>query len=264
MLVPEIIKEKIESIRKDRERGASELVIQVIEVFKDFITFHPNPKREEMEEFVKEISYLRPSMFPISNHARKLGRMLMSIKTRDDGMKAISGYLNGIKERDERIMENASFLKNFSIITCSYSSLLGRFLKGFINELKSVMVCKSRIGDISYGEKYLSIGHSKIILIPDEEMENFSNVDCGIIGADGITSDGYIINGKPSLRMCSFLKLLNKSLWVITGLDKFGEKLETIEEGFDLVPENLITGFITEFGIMKFEEFCSSAKSYFG
>ncbi len=264
MEIPERVKGKIESIKNDREKGASELVFEVIEAFRIFIDEVEN-KNEKIDELVEIISKVRPSMFPLANHAKRLRNLLYNTEDRTEALKILSLYTAEIKERNIKIIENARFLKNSTIITCSYSSIVEGFLKKFINDLKNVFVCESRVrvGHISYGKKYLTIQSPKISIISDDEMKKLSGMDCGILGADGITSDGYVINGKPSLKLCLRLHNLQKPVWFLTGLDKFGEKMEKLEEGFDIIPENLIKGFITEKGIFNFKEFCDTASSIY-
>jgi len=260
---PEPIIKKIESIKNDKKRGASELAILAVETFKELILSEEEVENKKIEELVRTISSSRPSMFPISNHAKRLGKLLYN-SDKPTALKIIANYIEELKKKNRRIIKNAEFLKSFSIVTCSYSSIVEKFLKKFIETLQKVIVCESRWEDISYGKKYIErIKSSKIILFPDKEIENLSGVDCGIIGADGVTLDGKIINGKPSLAMCTRLKILRKPVWVMTGLDKFGESIDTVEEGFDLIPASLIKGFITESGILNFEEFCSTAKSLY-
>ena len=254
---------KIESIKNDKERGASELVLMAIESFKEFILAYEEVEREKIEELAKIISRCRPSMFPLSNHAKRLERLLYNVD-RSSALKIVASYIEELKKRNDRIMKNAEFLNGSSIITCSYSSIVEEFLKKFIDSLEKVVVCESRVGNISYGRKYLErIPSPKMVLIPDGEIENLKDIDCGIIGADGVTLDGNIINGKPSLAMCSRLKSLGKPVWVMTGLDKCGESIKTVEEEFDIISVALIKGFITEEGVLEFEGFCSAARSLY-
>lgn len=262
MKVPEKVKRRLESIKDDKEKGASELVIEVIEVFREYILLDESLEKEKIDELVKIVSQIRPSMFPLSNHAKRLGKLLCNRK-KSEALKVISYYIEEVKEKKEKIIKNAGFLKDSSIITCSYSSIVKGFIEKFIDKLKKVVVCESKLGNISYGKKYLKIHSPKIVVIADDEIDNFSDADCGIIGADGVTSEGNIINGKPSLKMCSRLNNLRKPVWVITGLDKFGNNCQILEEEFDLIPANLIKGFITECGTLGFEKFCSIASSIY-
>lgn len=263
MRLPERVERKIKEIEEDRERGASELIFEIIEAFRLLLSEGFN-RRDLIIETAGRLSKARPSISPIKNHAERIAKSLGKILSSEEAFSFLEDYRKKMKRRDEEVLNNAEFLKHFSLITCSYSSLVKKFLQRLTpeNTLKEVLVLESRLGGMGYGRKYLDI--PIVSIVPDDEIENgVKRVDAGLIGADSVAGDGFVINGTPSLKLAMALHSLQKPLYVITGLDKWTEKTAHVEDGFDLIPSHLVKAFITEEGVLSFEEFSKRASSLF-
>ncbi len=259
MKLPSSLERDIEKIKTEKEKSASEILRDEIGMFLKAIESSETLNKELIIEIVKAISSSRPSMICISNCASEIGKEVLKASSKEEALSFLKRYSEILKKSEEMILQNANFLLSFSsFITASYSSLVMKVMK-MLSENKNdvtLFACESKSGDISYGSKYKELSKSlNFFLIPDDGMDEYvKTAEIGIIGADAIIKEGFLINGFPSMRLCSSLSSLKKPIYVITSLNRLTERIPALEEGFDLVPSKIISGFITERGILKFEE----------
>jgi translation initiation factor eIF-2B subunit delta len=176
-----------------------------------------------------------------------------------------------ISKIDELIRESEIAIKNTSekaasmindsdnIITCSYSSTILETFKMAKKQGKNfkVLVAESKCGKISYGrcltEKLKSHKISTKVF-PDKAIDFYAlRSRIALVGADSILIDGSLINGKPTYNVAIATKKNNIPLYTVCETNKFNilTRKPELNKGFDLVPSNLITGIITEKGIIK-------------
>ena len=98
--------------------------------------------------------------------------------------------------------------------------------------------------------------HREILRNTENEIRNhISEAECVLVGADSILFDGAIINGKPTCELAVTAGEFGIPFYSICETSKantlsyLGKKVE-LKEGFDLAPGNLITGIVTEKGIL--------------
>jgi translation initiation factor 2B subunit (eIF-2B alpha/beta/delta family) len=94
-------------------------------------------------------------------------------------------------------------------------------------------------------------------VIPDKAIKQYiSKVGKALVGADSVLADGSLINGVPTYAVALAAKESQIPFYSLCETDKFdtrsylGQPPE-LEEGFDRVPPHLITGIITEKGVVK-------------
>jgi translation initiation factor eIF-2B subunit delta len=93
-------------------------------------------------------------------------------------------------------------------------------------------------------------------IVPDGKIsKRIAKADKALVGADSITGDGYLINGKPTLLLAYAAKSKDLPLYVACESAKFAipgyiTKGTELESAFDRVPLDLVTGIITEKGTM--------------
>lgn len=243
------IEKEIEKIHSDREKGASELLYDAVSILKKVSQTRNIEKVVEVSHLIEK---LRPSMVIIKNHMIRIRKRLFEC-----GLDALDEYPQILNEMRDRAIENANFLRG-TVITCSFSSLVRDVL--IRPSIRKVIALRSYINGISYGEKMKETVGEKVEVVDEKEIKAIPPCDYGLIGADAITENGFVINGYPSLFLAEMCKLSNIPLYIVATLDKFADEVP-VEEGFEKVPVELIKGFITEEGVLTFEEFVKCAKS---
>lgn len=143
------------------------------------------------------------------------------------------------------------------VITCSYSAAV---LKSFEaakkqGRLFSVIAARSEGKDgRSYGEamaRKLASAGIPAEVVPDDALESAAaRASLALVGADTVMPDGAIINGAPTLRLAQAAKRRAVPFYVVCETSKFlaGRDAPMLEEGFEVVPGELVDGIITERG----------------
>ena len=166
------------------------------------------------------------------------------------------------------IIANSDYLT-----TCSYSSTVGETLKVAKQQRKNfkVFVAESRTDDnkFQYGQilaKFLKSLKIATEVFPDDEIYRYvPKTKCVLVGADSLLCDGSIINGTPTYKVALKAKECGIPFYSVCETTKantlsyLGKNTE-LKEGFELVPSNLITGIITEKGILEVHEIIAIIK----
>jgi len=225
----------------------------------------------EIEEVAEQLASARPNITPIANYANRfLHEILM--KSRDEhDPEALKSFAEKkgkelVKSATKAFSKTVEYASGIisdldTVITCSYSSTVCQ-----VFELASqretrfrVMVAESRHNDKSYGEitaKQLMRYQIPVEIVPDGSINlRIAKADKALVGADSITGDGYLINGKPTLALAQAAKSKNIPFFIACESSKFtipGYVTKTIEleSGFERIPLDLITAIITEKGTM--------------
>ncbi len=278
MLSKEII-EKVKQIKEDREKGASELAIEAILIIGSLPDISRAKEDKELvcelRELRQRLLKLRPEMIAVTNNVFiTVDKILKKYEACPENLKKLikSTVEKRIKEyREERlkaVQQAASLIKDKdTVISCSYSSTVCSIFKLIAKQEKkiNILVAESRFKDKIYGkillEKLKPTGHP-VKLIPDNMLEEsfFSvDVDKVIVGADSVLIDGSLINGVPTLSLAKIAKKFLIPFYSVCEKVKFDilsciDREAKIEPGFDLVPPELITAFVTEDGLIKPEQ----------
>lgn len=162
----------------------------------------------------------------------------------------------------------ASIIADSDILaTCSYSSTVGESLKIAKQQGKSfkVFVAESRTEDdkFRYGQvlaKLLKVIKIPTEVFPDDEIYRYVPMtNYVLVGADSFFGDGSIINGAPTFQVAIVANKCGLPFYVVCEsmkanvLSITGKNTE-LKEGFEFVPSGLITGIITEKGILDANE----------
>jgi translation initiation factor eIF-2B subunit delta len=153
------------------------------------------------------------------------------------------------------------------LVTCSYSSTVCETFKVAKQQGKrfKVYVAESRSDDgmFRYGKvlsDFLNSINVTAEVFPDNEIRRFvPKTECAIVGADSVLSGGSIINGAPTYELAVVAKEHGLSFYSVCETTKanilsYLDKNVELKKGFDLVPSNLITGIVTENGILGVTE----------
>jgi translation initiation factor 2B subunit (eIF-2B alpha/beta/delta family) len=275
-LNPEVARQ-IEEIRQDRVHGASWLSRQAIGVMNLAVE---ESEARNVADFLEELKVVgrglmeaRPSMASITNC---VSRFVYQVSQESETKKDLGSLKKLARSKGNELIKDVeeAFFKateqgaevieeGDSLMTCSYSSTICQTLEVAKQAGKEfhVLVAESRSSSgQAYGE--MTIEQLKVYgipteVIPDKTIKQYiSKVRKVLVGADSILADGSLINGTPTYMVALALKESQIPLYALCETAKFdvrsylGQQPE-LEEGFDRVPPHLITGIITEEGIIK-------------
>ncbi len=260
----------IEAIRNDKIHGAGYLSREALKVLR--LAAKSSQARDraeflsELKITAQELANTKPSMAPIANSTAwfihdcynftETGLGLL----REFAQRRAAELAQRLEEAASRAAENAASLleEGDRILTCSYSSVLLQALKKGREEKNfAIFIAESR-GDESYGEllaQDLKLAGIQSQLIPDEELERYaSQASRALTGADSVIADGTVINGTPTYRLALAARKRGIPFHAICELIKFSPQSPRLEKGFDEIPSTLVTGIITEMGLVKTRE----------
>jgi translation initiation factor 2B subunit (eIF-2B alpha/beta/delta family) len=269
------VAEEINQLKNDDLHGASWLAVHTINT----LNLAVNQSRAvTIQEYIKEIrqvaedlSSARPNITPIAYYGNQFLYLIMTrakIETNVDELRRFAEskgkeLLKTATRAFSKTVEYASSIISDleTVITCSYSSTVCQVLEQ-ANQREArfhVLVAKSKFGNRAYGELTATelMKHQILAeIIPDGSISyRISKADKALVGADSITGDGYLINGKPTLLLAQAAKSKNIPFFVACESSKFTicgyvSKSIELEPGFDRTPLSLVTGIITEKGTM--------------
>ena len=275
----QIIDSKIGNIKIDKKSGGRQLAIKALNLLKSIIqTYYGN----SIEDFIEDLNYFgkkiikaRPNIASIQN---LVGMILFEVNSqRYESLNSLKGsVISRINEINSNYELNLQSIFGYTLdmikdsknmITCSYSSTISKILiKSKQNGIDFViMIAESKSIDssISYGKQMvqeLKPFEIALEIFPDNAIRDYiKRTDLVIVGADSILADGSVINGAPTLKVALASKENGIPFYTVCDSTKFnissfkGQKIK-LEDGFDLVPSNHITGVITEKGAFKPDE----------
>lgn len=265
----------VEEIRKDNIHGASHLADKALDILKDAAR---SSQAGSSEEFLQEMARLagelikcRPTMVPIGNLVSRFLDRIQEYGGDSAGLDSLRSFLLAAvgkikaefqQARVKAIAAGAGLIAaGDTIITASYSSTVAEAMTQARKEGKwfKVLAARSqtRSGAVAYGERMAAAlaGHGvECLLFDDEHIEaRTGQADKAIIGADCIMLDGSLLNGCPTGRLALAAQKENIPLYSICESSKFSRsrRLDSIEEGFDLVAPDLIAGIAWEKGLLE-------------
>jgi ribose 1,5-bisphosphate isomerase len=281
----ETYNERIAFIRNDREHGSRWLVRETISVLYD-IARQPTSSLEENAEQLRragnELANARPAMAAVAGAVRRI----LNAPGGLEGMTLEAAKL--LNEIDSAIEHITSYARPFltgTIMTHSLSGTVLEVLTNCLSQIEQVIVLEGRPRfEGREVARALSKGNASITLITDAQADIFlPQCHAVIIGADSILANGDILNKAgtallawaahghriPFYVLCETLKISPYS-WSgdIAQLEE-KESTEVLEQGipgvsvrnfyFDRTYSRLITGVITEQGIMRKKEIAQIA-----
>ncbi len=242
----------------------------------------------EQKEVGERLMLVRPAMAPVFNIVSRLLKTI-SEKSVEMDLDSVKGFTisraDGVIE--ESLLAIARVAKCGSeliaggdkIMTHSYSSTVVAVLKEAFAKHKNIEVITTRSGSGRTGERVAQeLGHYGIpvTFIDDAAMGLYiSEVNKVVVGADRICADGKVINGIGTYQLASVAKRASIPFYVLCDTLKFDPRLkgdevdleekelsEVVEPGrlppqvriknpyFDITPLELVTGIVTENGLL--------------
>jgi translation initiation factor eIF-2B subunit delta len=283
MLDEALISDKIKQIKFDHLNGSSQIARDALNLLKLFVNTSKTTTCTKFKEDFKEIGICllnaRPNMAPVQNLVAQVVYEVNSRKEIDlVSLKNFTMSLLStlIKQSEISIQETA---KQATVIipdsgclaTCSYSSTVCESLRKAKKQGKQfkVVVAESRVGTTSYG---MLLAHSleklniAVKVFRDNQILKYvQDVKCVLVGVDSLLYDGSIINGSPTGELAVAAKQLKVPFYSVCETTKanilsyLGKKIKLMR-GFDVVSSNLITGIITEKGLLNSDKLAELMK----
>lgn len=270
------IQQRIEQVRNDREHGSRWLVRETIAILRDIAmdeSMTPDGRLRELQRAGVELAQARPAMAAIGGAVARIlnapGGLAGMAREADD-------LLVSYDTAPERIAGFACPLLQGTLMTLSISGTVLDVLRACVATIERVIVLESRP---RYEGRATAAQLAKrgiaVTLITDAQADIFLPFSQAVVvGADSVLADGGVLNKAgtallawaarghhvPFYVLCETLKI-SPQYW--TGdLSKLEEKEaeEVLEQPlagvsarnfyFDYTPPQLVTGVITERGIL--------------
>ena len=279
------LSDKIREIKFDRTSGASQLARKALDVLKLFVLNSKNMTHKQFSrdfrKLAKKLLKTKPNMAPIQNLVMQIVYEIETLEKHDLASlqkSAISRIDKLHQESIEAVKKTAEWgatiiSNSDQLATCSYSSTVYETLKAAKNQRKSikVLIAESRTEDGTLQHARTLATALKSIKIatevfPDEEISrHIPKAKFVLVGADSLLCDGSIINGTPTNKIAVKAKENGIPFYSVCETTKINTlnylgKKTSIEKGFELIPSNLITGIITEQGILNPKKIAEIAK----
>ncbi|MBW7471823.1 initiation factor 2B [Marinobacter sp. M216] len=261
-------------LKSDCQSGATRLALQTLEDLADYLRT-ARPGAEERAGLLAELRQARPSMVVIGNAIDRVERALN--RNGDEPWNLVESVRREFEATTDRIVENAlgQIHDGAVIMTHSASSVLIRLFRRMVDAqiAFSVICTQSSPGQEGHGlASTLNELEVPVTLITDAQMALFmSDADVVMTGCDSWLTDGHFVNKSGTHLLALAAYAHNVPFWVLA--DTFRDSQDTREsvhleelpatelnapEGkwitprnvyFEPVPEQLITGRISELGV---------------
>jgi len=267
---------QINDLKNDRLHGAGWLSRQAINIVNSTIK---ESKADTIDDFLEEsklvagaIMLSRPTMVSIANYVSQLLKQIIRLSREQTQLDALVTHAltqgNQLIEYSEnaaiQVAERGAVTigNRDTVITCSYSSIVSKAFEIAKRTGTSfqVIVAESKNNEIAYGEisaRQIKEQQIKVTLVSDSKINsNTRKSNMALVGADTVLFDGSLINGTPTLRLARAAEKAGIPFYSVCETAKFDiqryrSKQSKHEPGFDITPPYLITGFITEMGIIE-------------
>lgn len=273
----------IQSIAMDRYHGAEWLsnaaLGTMIAIALNASADDADELRETLKSYAKRIAESRPSMTPITN---KLGMFYSRLpegaalnELRAAATKSASMIIKESRKDRSRLVENAKSVlgEPETVFTISDSSTVADVVLGV--GAKNVVVTESRpqMEGRNLAERLAGEGVNVLLVVDAAAAMFMESADVAVVGADSVLYDGGFVNKVGTRTVALAARDQGVPFYVVCSTSKFnvmnylgsGVELEEKDpaevaelEGvnvrnpyFEVVPGRLVTGMITEMGVME-------------
>lgn len=256
----------LSDIRKIKIQGAEHIAMYGIRAF----MIQPDKVSAE------KILSTRPTE-PLLQNSIKI---LLKSKNKKKDSKKILNYIK--KSNDKMTRFGASLIKNnYNVFTHCHSSTVMSILKKAKKNSKKFVVYNTETAPLYQGRttaKELAKSGIKVVHVPDLAAEYLiKKCDLFLFGADAFTKKGPV-NKLGTKMLCELAKKHQIPRYTCGASLKFTKKVKLefrkgkevwdereknitiINPAFDLVPEGLVSGVVSEFGILHYNAFIKKAK----
>jgi ribose 1,5-bisphosphate isomerase len=273
------LRKSINGLKKDREHGAGWLTVRALEILREAASLDPAVTTDKLLASLTAVTTAlleaRPAMVSIANYALyyrdELGSAALTSRSPQRLKKAAFSIADRLIKLHQK--STAAAARNAArlvaarsiVMTCSYSSAVCSALEMARRGGRDfkVLAVESRHRKISYGEMTLQrLQQSGISgrIVPDSQVGwQAARADLMLCGADSVSLHGWMINGTPSLELAQMAQRRGRPFYAVCEASKIDARgltagLREAEAGLDLVPLELLSGLVTERGILQTDE----------
>ena len=270
----------LEGIQADRTHGSAYLSYRALEVLRDRAgCLYRNGKNTKshwntLRQLAQSLVEVRPSMTAIANRVNRAMHASSGIQSAQNLECVAHDMLTRAHEADrEAARQAATYVTGRRVFTLSRSGTLLDTLRNADPPPLIIVVAESRPGGegIEVAEQFATTGY-QVSLIPDSRIaQTFQQreVDVALVGADAVLSSGSFINKIGTLAAALAARYYDVPFYVVTAIDKCTNqddvRLEVVEPSkgssadeevstmcplFEKIPPDLVTGFVTERGML--------------
>jgi len=270
------IKKSINGLKKDREHGAGWLTERALEILREAASLDQAAGVERflasLDGVVAALLEARPAMVSIANYALYYRDEVVSaaltarspLRLKRAAFSIADRLIKQHQKSAAAAARNASRLitRRSIVMTCSYSSAVCSALEMARRGGRDfkVLAVESRDRKISYGELTLQrLQQSGISgrIVPDSQIGwQAARADVMLCGADSVSLQGWVINGTPSLELAEMARRKGRPFYASCEISKIDARgltagLREPGPGLDLLPLDLLSGLVTERGILQ-------------
>ena len=281
------IEKKIDEIRNDRSHGAAQLGASAVHILASVCKHSKAENLEQLESEVKHtalsLAEARPSMAPIRNWSLVFARRFK--EKIEEGSTHHEARKQGMVLGDELLQQQKAFAnlqiesaqtilrRCSSVVTLSYSSTVESILRHGIPSHCTVIIAESR--PLMEGRRLftnLMDSSVSVRMITDAQLGlAVPDADLVLVGADTILRDLAVVNKTGTYLSALVAAAHARDFFVAADTFKINVKMDThncvleSKSGreiwpeqerhcenvyFDITPGKLVTGFVTEEGIL--------------
>jgi translation initiation factor 2B subunit (eIF-2B alpha/beta/delta family) len=263
-------------IKNDQTRGASELLRTALRALQDFLKNIESSDYMEIDSFVNELANLRRDMVGFSNCARTV-----STENIDDLNNSVYQLLEYLDQAPNKIADHAEkiVMRPASILTMSRSSVVEHIILRLERSAKLLRVIQLESRPALEGRlnaERLLDHNINVTVIPDAAIGFWiDSADYVFVGADAVAVDGSFMgkigchplalmaqkSGVPFYVAAERLKFVHELMAErdvnqnfsgdMVGWGMLSEHLTLSNIIFERTPGDLVSGYITEFGLQK-------------
>jgi translation initiation factor eIF-2B subunit delta len=272
---PTSLEELLKHIREDNSSGAAQLAQKGAELLLDVLK---GGETGEIRALGRALVDAQPSMAPMVNLVNHLFEAIESLEDqysiKEKGIAAVQGFLDNLIAGPEKIKGNAlALLKGKKrVMTLSYSSTCLKVL-GHTKDIE-VICPESRplCEGLRTAKELAAKGIRTRIVVDSAAPSLMGECDLGMVGADSVTPEG-VVNKIGTYALALAARERKVPFYVLAGKEKFLPLPLRIEERdpkeitqetipnsrvenryFDITPLELITGVVTQEGVIAGEE----------
>jgi translation initiation factor eIF-2B subunit delta len=269
------LEEFLLEIREDNVSGATHLVRKGAQFL---LACLKEGKAEEIWALGKALIDAQPSMAPMVNLVNGLFDAIKAFKDpqsiKEQGAEAVQGFLKGLSTSEEQIRGHALSLLQWEkrVMTLSYSSTV----LGALEHAQPIeVICpegRPLLEGLRMAKALGAMGIRTRLVVDSAAPSLMEECDVVVTGADAVTPEG-IVNKIGTYALVLAARERHVPFYVLAGTEKFlpfplrieerdprEVSQEAIPRGrvqnryFDCTPLDLITGVVTQEGVMKGKE----------
>ena len=273
------LRKSINGLKRDREHGAGWLTQRAMEILREAASLDQAATTEKLLASLAGVTAAlleaRPAMVSIANYALYYRDELASAALTSRSPQRLKKAAFSIADRLIKLHQKsaASVARNAArlvagrsiVMTCSYSAAVCSALEMARRGGRDfkVLAVESRHKKVSYGEmtlQRLQQSGISVRIVPDSQVGwQAARADLMLCGADGVSLHGWMINGTPSLELAQMARRRGRPFYAVCEISKIDARgltagLREAEAGLDLLPLELLSGLVTERGILQSAE----------